>query len=389
MNIIQVVPRFPPAIGGMEEHVYQISLELSRRGHTVSIITSNDIDGKTSPCREEVMNEMQVYRYPLFMPKTFREFWLIPDILRGFQRLEADLVHAHGYRCLSSCIAIYLARLKHTPTIFTPHGIYPKRTFANMLIKSFFDHTLGRLLLRLPDRIIALTEHNRQLLLQRGASPNKIVSVPNGVNFDEYANLQRSERILDDLCTEGPVLLYVGRIDWNKQLEKVIFSMPLILKEFPRAKFVIIGPDYANYASNLMNLAGKLKVEDSLVVVGKVSREKLLEFYSIADVFLLPSSYEGFGLSMLEAISSKIPVIVSSSGGPGDILNHGVNAMLLKSVTPMEIFGFVNTILTDHNLRKAVVKNAFELVKGRYTWKAVVNKLELVYRQVMNERISR
>jgi len=389
MNIIQVVPRFPPAIGGMEEHVYQISLELSRRGHTVSIITSNDIDGKTSPCREEVMNEMQVYRYPLFMPKTFREFWLIPDILRGFQRLEADLVHAHGYRCLSSCIAIYLARLKHTPTIFTPHGIYPKRTFANMLIKSFFDHTLGRLLLRLPDRIIALTEHNRQLLLQRGASPNKIVSVPNGVNFDEYANLQRSERILDDLCTEGPVLLYVGRIDWNKQLEKVIFSMPLILKEFPRAKFVIIGPDYANYASNLMNLAGKLKVEDSLVVVGKVSREKLLEFYSIADVFLLPSSYEGFGLSMLEAISSKIPVIVSSSGGPGDILNHGVNAMLLKSVTPMEIFSFVNTILTDHNLRKAVVKNAFELVKGRYTWKAVVNKLELVYRQVMNERISR
>ena len=258
-----------------------------------------------------------------------------------------------------------------------------------MLIKSFFDHTLGRLLLRLPDRIIALTEHNRQLLLQRGASPNKIVSVPNGVNFDEYANLQRSERILDDLCTEGPVLLYVGRIDWNKQLEKVIFSMPLILKEFPRAKFVIIGPDYANYASNLMNLAGKLKVEDSLVVVGKVSREKLLEFYSIADVFLLPSSYEGFGLSMLEAISSKIPVIVSSSGGPGDILNHGVNAMLLKSVTPMEIFSFVNTILTDHNLRKAVVKNAFELVKGRYTWKAVVNKLELVYRQVMNERISR
>ncbi len=389
MNIIQVVPRFPPAIGGMEEHVYQISLELSRRGHTVSIITSNDIDGKTSPCKEEVMNEMQVYRYPLFMPKTFREFWLIPDILRGFQRLEADLVHAHGYRCLSSCIAIYLARLKHTPTIFTPHGIYPKRTFANMLIKSFFDHTLGRLLLRLPDRIIALTEHNRQLLLQRGASPNKIVSVPNGVNFDEYANLQRSERILDDLCTEGPVLLYVGRIDWNKQLEKVIFSMPLILKEFPRAKFVIIGPDYANYASNLMNLAGKLKVEDSLVVVGKVSREKLLEFYSIADVFLLPSSYEGFGLSMLEAISSKIPVIVSSSGGPGDILNHGVNAMLLKSVTPMEIFSFVNTILTDHNLRKAVVKNAFELVKGRYTWKAVVNKLELVYRQVMNERISR
>jgi len=389
MNIIQVVPRFPPAIGGIEEHVYQISLELSKRGHRVSIVTSNEIDGKTSTCKEEVIQEMQVYRYSLFMPKMLRELWLIPEILRAFQCLEADVVHAHGYRCLSSCTAIYLAHFKRTPTVLTPHGIYPKRSFANMLMKLFFDHTLGRNLLGLSDRIIALTEHNMRLLLQIGASAEKIVFAPNGVNLDEYADLQKSEKILDDLCTDGPVLLYVGRIDWNKQLEKVIHSMPLILKEFPNAKFVIVGPDYANYASNLLNLAGKLRVENSLVIAGKVSREKLLEFYSIADVFLLPSSYEGFGLSMLEAISSKIPVIVSSSGGPGDILNHGINAMLLKNVTPSEIFSSVNAILTDHDLRKAITNNAFELVRKKYTWKAVVDKLELVYRQVVNERVLR
>ena len=383
MNIIQVVPRFPPAIGGMEEHVYQISLELLKRGHKVSIVTSNEIDGKTCTCKEEVIHGMQVYRYPLFMPKMFREFWLIPDVLKAFQRFEADVVHAHGYRCLSSCTAIYLAHFKHTPTVFTPHGIYPKRSFANMVIKSLFDQTLGRLVLSLSDRIVALTEHNCRLVLQLGASAEKIIFVPNGVNLDEYANLQRSKKALDALCTDGPVLLYAGRIDWNKQLEKVIFSMPLILKEFPYAKFVIVGPDYANYASSLLSLAGKLKVENSLVITGKVSKERLLEFYSIADIFLLPSSYEGFGLSMLEAMSSKIPVIVSSSGGPGDILNHGVNAILLKNVTPNEIFNAVYAILTDHSLREAIIKNAFELVKRRYTWKTVVKKLEMVYGQVL------
>lgn len=383
MNIIQVVPRFPPAIGGMEEHVYQISLELLKLGHRVSIITSNEIDGKTYTCKEEVIHGMQVYRYPLFMPKMFREFWLIPDVLKAFQRLEADVVHAHGYRCLSSCTAIYLAHFKHTPTVFTPHGIYPKRSFANMVIKSLFDHTLGRLLLSLSDRIVALTEHNRRLVLQLGASAEKIILVPNGVNLDEYANLQRSKKALDDLCTDGPVLLYAGRIDWNKQLEKVVFSMPLILKEFPYAKFVIVGPDYANYASSLLSLAVKLNVENSLIITGKVSKERLLEFYSIADIFLLPSSYEGFGLSMLEAMSSKIPVIVSSSGGPGDILSHGVNAILLKNVTPSEIFNAVYAILTDHSLREAIIKNAFELVKRRYTWKTVVKKLEMVYGQVL------
>jgi glycosyltransferase involved in cell wall biosynthesis len=383
MNILQVVPRFPPAIGGMEEHVYRISLELVKRGHKVTIITSNEVDGKIYACKQEAIQGIQVYRCPLFMPKIFREFWLIPDILGVFQHLKAEVVHAHGYRCLSSCTAIYLAHLKHIPTVFTPHGIYPKRTFANMVIKSLFDHTLGRLLLNFSDRIIALTEHNRQLLLQLGAPNEKISFVPNGVNLTEYVNLQRSKKVLHELHTDGPVLLYVGRIDWNKKLEKVASSMPLILKQFPSAKFVIVGPDYANYGSSLISLAGKLNVENSLVITGKVSREKLLEFYSIADIFLLPSSYEGFGLSMLEAMSSKIPVIVSSSGGPGDILSHGVNAILLKNVTPREIFNAVYVILTDHNLRESIVKNAFELVKRRYTWKTVVTKLEMVYGQLM------
>lgn len=382
MNIIQVVPRFPPAIGGMEEHVYRISLELVKRGHKVTVITSNEVDGKKHVHKQEIIQGIRVYRYPLFMPKIAREFWLIPDILGIFQHLEADVVHAHGYRCLSSCMAIYLACLKRIPTVLTPHGIYPRRSFSNMIIKSLFDHTLGRLLLNFSDKVIALTEHNRQLLLQLGAPAEKITFVPNGVNLAEYVNLKRNEKVLDELQTDGPVLLYVGRIDWNKQLEKVISSMPLILKEFPSAKFVIVGPDYANYGTNLKGLAAKLNVQNSVIMTGKVSKEKLLEFYSIADIFLLPSSYEGFGLSMLEAMSSKIPVIVSSSGGPGDILSHGANAILLKTVTPNEIFGAVCDILKNQSLRETIIKNSFELVKRKYTWETVVEKLEETYNQV-------
>ncbi len=386
MHIIQVVPRFPPAIGGVEEHVYQISLELQKRCHNVTVITSNEVDGKIYPLQMEIMQGIHVYRFPLFMPKFLREVWFIPDTMRIFRRLRGDVVHVHGYRCLSSCIAVYLAHFKHIPTVFTPHGIYPPRSLANALLKSIFDRTSGRLLLSFSDRIIALSEHNVRLILQIGASTKNIVIVPNGVNIDEYMNLQRSKKILDELGSDGPVLLYIGRIDWNKRLEKVVESMPLILKEFPSAKFVIVGPDYAKYANELLDLAKKLKVEHSLVITGKVSRKKLLEFYSVANVFLLPSSYEGFGLSMLEAISSKIPVIASPSGGPGDILTHGVNALLLKECTPEEIFKSVYAVLTDQELRETLVKNAFEVVKKKYTWKSVVDELELIYKQFITEK---
>jgi len=386
MHIIQVTPRFPPAIGGVEEHVYQISLELLKRGHNVTVITSNEVDGKIYPLQMEVMQGIHVYRLPLFMPKLLRELWFIPDIRRIFRRPRGDVVHAHGYRCLSSCIAVYLAHSKHIPTVLTPHGIYPPRSFTNALLKSIFDRTLGRLLLSFSDRIIALSEHNVRLILQIGASTKNIVIVPNGVNIDEYMKLQRSKKILAELGSDGPVLLYIGRIDWNKRLEKVVESMPLILKEFPSAKFVIVGPDYAKYTNQLLDLARKLKVEHSLVITGKVPRKKLLEFYSMANVFLLPSSYEGFGLSMLEAISGKIPVIASPSGGPGDILTHGVDALLLEEPTPEEIFKSVYGVLTDQELRETLVKNAFEVVKKKYTWKSVVDELELIYKQLITEK---
>lgn len=382
MNITQVVARFPPAIGGMEEHVYQISLELSRRGHKVSVITSNEIDGRVSTVQEENMHGIHVYRHPLFMPKMMREYWLIPGVFKSLKKTEADVFHVHGYRCLSSFTAISLAHFKHTPIVFTPHGIYPPKSISNALIKLSFDRTLGRLMLCSADRTIALSGHNRRLLLQMGASADKIVIVPNGVNVETYRNLQRNAKVLKELGSQGPILIYVGRLDWNKRVEKIVESMPKILKNFPSAKLVVIGPDYANCSVAFLDLGRKLGVERSLVMTGKVSAERLLELYSVADVFIMPSSYEGFGLSMLEAMICRIPVIVSPAGGPKDILSHGVNSWFLEHATPEEISESVFSVLTNRQLREKIVKNAFELIKARYTWEKVVNELEKNYAEL-------
>jgi glycogen(starch) synthase len=216
-----------------------------------------------------------------------------------------------------------------------------------------------------------------------------MVIVPNGVDTAEFACSGRSKEILDELNSDGPFLLYVGRIDWNKRVENVVEAMPLILKDFPSARFVLVGPDYRNYVNMLLNLAKKLNVEHSLFVAGNVSRHRLREFYSVADVFLLPSSYEGFGLSMLEAMSGRIPVIASPSGGPGDILDHEVHAWLLKESTPNEISRSVCAVLKDDRLRENLVKNAFELVKTKYTWKSVVDRLEMIYEETIAEKATR
>jgi glycosyltransferase involved in cell wall biosynthesis len=381
MHIIQVTPRFPPAIGGVEEHVYRISIELLKRGHKVTVVTSTEVDGMDCPLKNELVKGIRVYRLPLFMPKTFRETWFIPSIMSILPKLKGDVIHTHGYRCISSFCAVSIAYLMQIPVILTPHGIYPPRSFSNALLKSVFDHSFGRPLLHFSDRIIALSEHNVRLLQGLGAQKERIALVPNGVSMEEFETLERSKESFRDSDPEGPVLLFVGRIDWNKQIEKLVESMPLVLKTFQHAKLVIVGPDYANCANQLLRLAEQLKVKNSLVVTGKVSADELKRFYSAADVFLLPSSYEGFGLSMIEAMASKIPVIASSAGGPGDILKHGVHAWLLENVTPESVYRAVRTVLANQSLRETLVSNGFSLVKEEYTWEKVAGKLEQVYEQ--------
>jgi glycosyltransferase involved in cell wall biosynthesis len=388
MHILQVTPRFPPAIGGVEEHVYRISRELVRRGHFITVITSNEADGRALPLKRENVEGIRVYRSPLLMPTALSELWFMPKIPKILKQLRGDVVHAHGYRCLSSFEAICISHARDIPAVLTPHGIYPPRSFINGLAKSFFDKSSGRLLLGFSDRVIALSEHNRLLLSQLGVPQEKMVLVPNGVNIQEYMGLHRSQSILRQLHTDGPILLYVGRIDWNKRVDRIVEALPAILRHFPSAKLVVVGPDYADSVSGLINASRRHNVESSLVVTGNVTKQRLLEFYSVADVFILPSSYEGFGLSMLEAMCSGVPVVVSSSGGPGDILSGGTHALLLKECSPNEISGSVCALLTDCALRERLVKNAFELVKTKYTWESVVDKLERTYQQVLQERGS-
>ncbi len=388
MRIIQVTPRFPPAIGGVEEHVFRVSKELAKRGHNVTIITSNEADGRRVAAQNEQILGMRIHRNSLFMPSIFRESWLIPKITPLLRKLNADVVHAHGYRCLSSFQAVTVARFRHTSTILTPHGIYQKRSLVNGLMKSAFDKSVGRLMFSFCDRIITLSSHNEHLLSQLGVPAKKMITVPNGIDLEEFANLHRETGTMMGLNTNGPVLLYVGRIDWNKQVDKIIEAMPMILRTFPSAKLAIVGPDYANYTRKLDALGKKLGLENSVIITHDVPRRKLLQYYSIADAFVLPSSYEGFGLSMLEAMGCGVPVIVSPAGGPGDILKNKVNALFLKEVSPSEIAEQVCQVLTDNSLRLKITGNARQLIKENYTWKKVVDQLERVYLRAIRERES-
>jgi glycosyltransferase involved in cell wall biosynthesis len=283
---------------------------------------------------------------------------------------------------------LFLSKRKKVPFVLTPHGIFPKRNWFNDLLKSIFDYSLGNKLLKSSEKIIALTESNKSLILNAGAPKSKTVIVENGVDVTKYKETFDSKTLKKKHGFLSPVLLYVGRIAWHKNLEQIIQALPLIKKEFNNVKFLIVGPDYENGLANLLRLAKELGVEDSIVAKGAVSETQLHLFYSIADAFILPSIYEGLSLSMLEAMANKVPLIVRSSAGISSILTHGVNALVLKSNDPHEISSSVCLLLNNSELREKIRQNAYNLILHKYTWKTAVDKLESIYKELISANLK-
>jgi glycosyltransferase involved in cell wall biosynthesis len=164
-------------------------------------------------------------------------------------------------------------------------------------------------------------------------------------------------------------------------------ALPFIRREFAETKFVVVGPDYNSYSKKLLQLAENIGVADALVITGRVQESELPMLYSCGDVFVMPSVYEGFGLSILEAMAAEVPVVASSSsGGPADFLTHKENAILLATVTPRRIHEAVSNLLSSSDLKKKICGNALSLVSSKFSWKNVVDKLELVYTRLADER---
>ncbi len=162
----------------------------------------------------------------------------------------------------------------------------------------------------------------------------------------------------------------------------IIKAIPKIINDYRDTKFIFIGEDQG-YKKELVQLAKRLDVSDKCVFSGKVYEKDLLKYYSIADVFILPSIGEGFGLVALEAIASGIPVILADSGGLKHILSEiGGYPLDMTRDVPEQIAENVKNIFSNSNVDIEIEREK-EVLKRDYTWGKVAEMTENVYREVV------
>jgi 1,4-alpha-glucan branching enzyme len=229
------------------------------------------------------------------------------------------------------------------------------------------------------DKVIAVSRSIAEEAVRFYNLPReKVVAIHNGIDLSFFANLRPKKEI------EEHMVLSVGRLIWRKGYKYLIDAMPHVLSEYPNAKLVIVG--YGEQEVPLQRRVKKLGIDDSVIFLGNVSREKLYSLYQAAEVYVQPSLYEPFGITILEAMSMRKPVIATCVGGIPEIIKNGVDGLLVEPKNSLELADAIMRVFSDSALRSRLGSNARKRVERDFTWETVAKKTLKLYTDLLNGR---
>ena len=397
MKILQVVPYFPPAygFGGPVYGAYQISRELARRGHEVTVYTS---DARSSTERLNIESPkldqgVRVYYFRNISIKLVKwsKLFIMPDMFpKSREEIKLfDIIHLHEYRTFQfNPLVHYYARKYGVPYILQIHGSLP-RIMGKLRLKQVYDIFFGRVLLKDASKVIALNKTEVRQLKGLGLPEEKIATMPNGIDVEDYKDLppKGSFRSRFSVDEDKKIILYIGRIHKIKGLDLLVKAYAYLLGKLKLRDtlLVIVGPD-DGFLGELSQLLHSLKMDyDRVLFTGLLDERMKLEAYVDADVFVLPSRYEAFPYVILEAYACSKPVIASNVWSIPDIVLQGKTGLLFQKGNAKELGEAIAYILTHSDEAREMGREGRRLVEERFSLKRLVDSLETLYEEILRE----
>lgn len=365
MRILHVCNHFYPCIGGIERYVEDLSKNLVRLGHESDVVCLNTCayTGEKLPALEEYSG-IKIHRLPYLNLKFYKPS---PGIFKLFK--DYDLIHVHGIGFFSDFLAI--TKFVHKkPLVLNTHGGFFHTKKLRLMKKLYF--TWNRLSLGAFEKVIADSRSDESMF---SVICPDIEHIPNGIPLDEFQVERRPEPY---------TLLYVGRLSRNKRIDILIETVALLKKSLPNVKLKIVGEDWEGIQKELELLADHRGMSKNVEFLGKIERRELTEHLSKATFFVSASQYEGFGISVLEAMASGCPVVLNDIPAFREFVNHGENGFLVdftdyESVAAL-LDGLMEKDLSD--VSKEAMKTAV-----KYDWKTIVKKIESVYMGAVEKKL--
>jgi len=388
MKILQICAMFPPSPlsyygSGVITVVYHLSKELVRRGHEVTVYTSAALDTRRKMDHVNnpvIVDGIEVRYFPYIA--SYYTFFITPRIIPAMKKniRDFDIIHLPDIRSFQSIICHYYAKRYNIPYIVQTHGS-PPRMVGERRLKWILDIAFGYRILRDASKVIAVTRTEVEQLKSIGVNEGKIEIVPNGIDLSEYDDLpKRGEfRRKYSIRVDEKIILYLGRIHKIKGIDLLVEAFADLVKELDNVRLVIVGSD-DGFLSTLKKQIENLKIGDMILFTGPLYERDKLGAYVDADVYVLPSVYETFPVTVLEACACGTPVIVTDRCGIADIVDGKMGCVV--EYNKDQLRDAIIKVLSDEGLGRRFGEEGRKLMREKFGWSAIIKQIEKMYKVV-------
>lgn len=347
---------YPPRIvGGLARHCYSLSNALVSTGWNPTVVTLADHGKPCYVARKGVkIRSIDSPHYSDFLTWTLLYNHMMANTaILLHKKQNFDLIHAHDWMTfLAGSILKHVLRI---PMVVTFHSTERGRRGE---IPSPFERMINDIeWLGSYEANHVITVGNsikEELVSSFGVPTDKISVIHNGINVKR--RVAKDPGIRNAFATpEERIILFVGRLVWQKGVRYLMEAAPSIFREHPEAKIVIVGE--GDMHQELRKLASDLGISQKVYITGHIPDDTLNTLYGFADVMMIPSIYEPFGLTALEGMSAGLPVVASRVGGLGEIITDRKSGILVPPGNPGSIASAVNELLANPTFAMALARN--------------------------------
>jgi len=387
MKILHVIGWLAPRYGGPPKACLEMARAEARLGHEVSIYTTN-VDGSTEmnvPTDSPVIEDGVEVRYFPVQPPRFWAFSLpLAKALRQTVR-EYDLLHIHSLYLFHSAAAGHYCREYDVPYLLRPHGTLDPFIFErHRLRKTVVELAFERKNIKRAAAMHFTTEEEKRLAEPYTFGTPGIV-VPLGLDLGEYEDLPASGEFKSRYPETGgkKVILFFGRINFKKGLNILARAYSMVARSRDDVHLVIAGPDNEGYGEEVRGWLNDTGILERVTFTGMLLGLDKLAVMRDAEMFVLPSYSENFGISVVEAMACGVPVVIS------DKVNiwREVEMSGAGKITPCDAERFAKTmmeLLDEPGEAKRMGENGKALVEERFQWSTVAIALEAAYRSILS-----
>lgn len=367
ISVLIICAEYPPHVeGGLGIHYYELINELKNFCEVNIICVRTD---KKTPNEEQYKN-LNIYR--IYTPNIFPLNHIVFN-LKAFlksRKINKDITHL----CSPFGVLSALFKDKDSPLVVKIHSLYSVQK-GNFLYNYIFfplGSVIDRILIKKSDLVLTTSDFMKKDILERfNVEKNKVKVVHNGINKSFFNNKFNKKLLRKELNLpeDKKIILYVGRFVPRKGALNLVKAIPDVIKKYPNALFVFVGGGFDEgswYEKIIIEYIGKNHLKNRTKIIPWGSRKDLIKYYCASDILIHPANYEPFGNIILEAMACGLPVMVSRSGGPEEIVAE--SGIILDKNTPNEISQAILKTINNKKKMEDLSKLSLKRVK-HFSWK--------------------